>query len=419
MPSRPFDPVAKVAFRGSNAVTRSQTAQPVTVIGLEHAGRFHVPTNCLGGSERIALLTLEELRRRGFRVLLACPGDTSLARAASERGIAVRPFEFLPMRRTRNVRELGAYLRSVATLGLELRRLCRREQVQVVHAFSLITGLYALVATGGTRVHFLLHAQDAQTPHWPRRAALRLISRRATRLICVSRAVQEMLTALGVPAQKLVLVYNAVEPRFLAAGGVTTDEVSGAGPHVGLFAHIIPWKGQQVFLDAAALLAPRFPTARFYLVGGRLAGVSDAYCESLRARADKAPLAGRVEITGARTDVASWMAAMDVVVHTSVAPEAFGLVIAEGMALGKPVVAADCGAPRELVRHGETGYLSPAGDARALARVLEHVLERGDPDVGHRAAAVSRRRFGATRFGDELERVYRAVLGEADRPRAS
>ena len=36
------------------------------MIGLEHAGRFHVPTNCLGGSERIALLTLEELRRRGL-----------------------------------------------------------------------------------------------------------------------------------------------------------------------------------------------------------------------------------------------------------------------------------------------------------------------------------------------------------------
>ena len=144
--------------------------------------------------------------------------------------------------------------------------------------------------------------------------------------------------------------------------------------------------------------------------------MSDAYCESLHARAAKAPLADRVKFTGGRADVESWMAAMDVVVHTSVAPEAFGLVIAEGMALGKSVVAADCGAPRELVKHGETGYLVPAGDARTLALVLEHVLERGDASMGRRAAAVARERFCSKRLVDELERVYTSILGEPDLP---
>jgi glycosyltransferase involved in cell wall biosynthesis len=230
-------------------------------------------------------------------------------------------------------------------------------------------------------------------------------------MICVSHAVEEMLRAVGIAPEKLVLVYNAVEPCFLAGTPQPSAPVFGSGPHVGLFAHIIPWKGQQIFLDAAALLAERFPAARFYVVGARLAGVPESYIESIHARAGAPPLAGRVELKDSCADVVPWMAAMDVVVHASVAPEAFGLVIAEGMALGKPVVAADCGAPRELVAHGRTGYLAPAGDPYALARVLENVLERKDPAVGRRAAAVSRTRFAPAIFGAELLRVYDGVLG--------
>src|SRR5439155_22908556 len=126
-------------------------------------------------------------------------------------------------------------------------------RVQFIHGVSLVTGLYALVAGRRARVPFVLHVQDAQPPHWLRRATLRLLGRYATRLICVSRAAQEMVCALGVPAEKLVLVYNAVDPHFVNGGGAAAADVSGTGPHIGLFAHIIPWKGQQVFLDAAAI----------------------------------------------------------------------------------------------------------------------------------------------------------------------
>jgi glycosyltransferase involved in cell wall biosynthesis len=384
-----------------------------TVLGVEHAGRFYPPADCLGGSERIALLALEQLATRGFRVLLACPGDTALARAATARGIETCPFGFLAMHRTLDVRTVSQYARSFARLGRDLARLCRDENVDVVHAFSVIAGLYALVSVLRSRIPLLVHVQDAQPPHRLKRAVLWVLGRNGTRLICVSRSVERMLLDVGVQAEKLVLVYNAVEPRFFEPNSGPRAELSGRGPHIGFFAHIIPWKGQHIFLDAAALVARRFPSARFYVVGATAAGVPQSYVESLHARADKPPLAGRVQLMGARSDVAPWMAAMDVVVHASVAPEAFGLVIAEGMALGKLVVAADRGAPPELVTPGVTGYMAPAGDPQALARVLEHVLERKDPEVGRRAAAVARARFAPELFGAELERIYEDVLRAA------
>lgn len=384
-----------------------------TVLGVEHAGRFSPPADCLGGSERIALLALEQLAARGFRVLLACPGDTALARAATARGIDTRPFEFLAMHRTRDVRTVSQYAYSFAGLGRDLARLCRDENVDVVHAFSVIAGLYAFVAALRARIPLLVHVQDAQPPHRSKRAVLRVLGRSAARLICVSRSVERMLLDVGVQAEKLVLLYNAVEPRFFEPNPGPPAELAGRGPHIGFFAHIIPWKGQHIFLDSAALVARRFPSARFYIVGATATGVPQTYVESLHARADKPPLAGRVQFAGGRSDVAPWMAAMDVVVHASVAPEAFGLVIAEGMALGKLVVVADRGAPRELVTPGVTGYMAPAGDPQALARVLEHVIERRDPDVGRRAAALARARFTPELFGAKLERIYSNVLRAA------
>jgi len=384
------------------------------VLGLEHAGRFSPPAECLGGSERVALLALEQLASRGFRVLLACPPNTELASEAKKRGIATRPFRFLTMTRTRDPRTALTYLRSVTTVGRELGRLCREEHVDVVHSFSTIAGLYAVVASAHARVPLIVHVQDAQPPRrLVRYAALRVIGHRATRLICVSHAVERMLRESRLPARKLALLYNAVEPRFFEPNLEALPAVSGCGPHVGHFSHILPWKGQDVFLEAAALVAERFPSARFYVVGATAVGVPESYVASLHGRADGPPLAGHVRLTGPCRDVAPLMAAMDVVVHTSVTPEAFGLVIAEGMALGKSVVVADCGAPPELVTHRKTGYVARAGDAQGLARMLVQVLEQRDPEIERRAAAVARDRFAPELFGDELESLYDDVLRAA------
>ena len=320
------------------------------------------------------------------------------------------PVGFLPLHRTRDVRTTADYAQSVVAAGRELRSIWRAERIDVVHAFSLISGLYAVAAgLGGTRP-LLVHVQDAQPPRKLQAAALRIVGRRGTRLICVSHAVEQMLRDVGVPKEKLAIVYNGIESRFFDIGSADGVAVDGAGPHIGLFSHVIPWKGQDVFLAAAALVARRFPSARFYLVGATAAGVRSSYVESLHALAEAPPLAGLVRFVGPCRDVVPWMNQMDVVVHASVAAEAFGLVIAEGMALGKSVVASDCGAPRELVVDGDTGYLAHAGDAHDLARVLERVLEQRDHEVERRAAAAALVRFHPAVFGEELERLYEDVL---------
>jgi len=94
--------------------------------------------------------------------------------------------------------------------------------------------------------------------------------------------------------------------------------------------------------------------------------------------------------------------------------EGFGVVCAEAMAYGRPVVAGDVGGLRDLVRHEETGLLVPPGDVGALRAALQRLL--ADPDLRRRFGEAGRARiaehFTWQQFGDETLRAYEDALKE-------
>ncbi len=142
-------------------------------------------------------------------------------------------------------------------------------------------------------------------------------------------------------------------------------------PLVGLFGRLTSWKGQDVFLKALSSLHD----VRGVIVGGALFG-EEAYEEKLKELTRELGIADRVTFAGHLDDVPKVMAACDVVVHCSTAPEPFGLVIVEAMMVGTPVIASAAGGAREIVVHGETGLLTPPGDENTLASAIRSNLDQ-------------------------------------------
>ena len=316
----------------------------------------------------------------------------------------------------------AAALPGAAAYVARLRRVLAERRPAIVHSNGFkMHVLGALTTPSAARLVWHLHDYTGSRAVMAR--ALRLLAPRCSAAIANSRSVAEDARAtLGdVPVTP---IHNAVDLARFAGDGAPADLDARAGlappppgtVRVGLVATLAWWKGHELFLSAIAKLPPSLPV-RAYVVSGAVYETrgSQASLHALRARARALGVADRVAFTGFVADAPGVMRALDVVVHASIRPEPFGLVIAEAMAAGRAVVAADAGGARELVADGATALTFPAGDAGALAACLERLV--ADPALrarlGRAAAADAALRFGRDRLGRELLRAYASLGLEA------
>jgi glycosyltransferase involved in cell wall biosynthesis len=205
---------------------------------------------------------------------------------------------------------------------------------------------------------------------------------------------QALLDAEGGPAQKVVVLENGVDLDQFAALPLAAK---GSAARIGVVANLRPVKGVDVFIRAAAQLAPRFPATTFHVAGQ---GEQQAELERLIAELG---LTGRVLLHGAVADVPAFLATLDVAVLPSHA-EGMSNAVLEYMAAGRPIVATDVGANGHLLGGGEFGVLVPPGDPAALAAGIARLLT--DPEAAARLAAAARRHVHDRYSRDAMRRRF-------------
>jgi glycosyltransferase involved in cell wall biosynthesis len=223
-----------------------------------------------------------------------------------------------------------------------------------------------------------------------RRWGHRRLMRRATRIVAVAEAVRrETVEVFGVPGERVVTIPRGVDPRRVETGrdraGLRRElEVPEAAPVI-LWLGALTWeKDPLAGLEAAALALEAVPGSIYLVAGeGPLRG-------PLQEAVATKGLTGRVRLLGARPDVAELLAASDVLLLASRSEGMPGAVIEAGMA-GVPAVAPEVAGVPEVVAHGQTGLLAPAGDTAALAALLEKGL--GDEGLRRRLGREARRRY--------------------------
>tara|TARA_B100000315_G_C14186168_1_gene411212 strand:- start:21 stop:575 length:555 start_codon:yes stop_codon:yes gene_type:complete len=174
------------------------------------------------------------------------------------------------------------------------------------------------------------------------------------------------------------------------------------------------WKGQSVFIEAVKRL--NRPGVQFLMVGSDQ-GRYD-YRRELEQHIEAEGMTGMIHVIDHCDDMPAAYMLTDVVVSASTEPEAFGRVVAEAQALGRPVIATDHGGARETVIDGETGWLTKPGDADSLARAMALALDQSDEDrqaFAERSVAHIRKNFSKDRMCAETLEVYEEVLSERGR----
>ena len=324
----------------------------------------------------------------------------------------------------------GSVARAIAALdvlvvtipyALRLRRWIKDRNIALIHHNNGFD-VGALLLSYMVRVPLLAYQRGDE---W-NSPLVRWLAPRVTHYIANSEATKLNLVSIGVPARQIQVIYP---PLDLAVFNLTrrstltraTFGVPEASPCFGIVGLLVAWKGQDVFLRAAKRVLEQVPDAYAFVIGGAPRGGRD-YEEMLRALAAELGIADRVIFTGFRSDIPDMLKLLHVVAHASVQTEPFGRVIAEAMAMGRPVVAARAGGPTEIIDDGRTGFLVPTRDDEALANRIAALLR--DPEMATRIGEAGRRavieKFSAEDHVRLVTELYTTMLNPRRKaPRAT
>jgi glycosyltransferase involved in cell wall biosynthesis len=356
------------------------------------------------GGQNQVLTTVLGLRSLGHRTLLVAHSNGELRRRAEE-GL--------------DLVSLAPKTEMDLSAAWRLSRVLKQLTPDIVHAhdphgvamaglaLSMSTRLVKPPLVAARRVDF--HLRGSSLSRWK--------YRQVDCFICASEAIRQMLIGDGVPAARTVTVHEGIDLDHVdAAASASLHEelwLPHHAPIVGNVAALVPHKGQRHLIEAARLVLPQVPDARFVIAGeGELR-------PALERQIKEHHLEKHVLLAGFRPDVLSLHKAFDIFVMSSVS-EGLGTSLLDAMAAGKPVVATRVGGIPEVVVDGVTGFLVPARDPGAMAAAIVQLLkdDRLRRTMGEAGRTRACTMFSAERMVKDTLHVYeRVIKGKGKRER--
>jgi glycosyltransferase involved in cell wall biosynthesis len=379
-------------------------------------------TSEIGGSDITLLRTLEVLDKKQFEPHVVSPHEGPLMGAFRKAGCRVH---LLPsMRKLTSRKGIGylfLYLIGYLPAVFHITQIIKRESIDLVHTND-IHNLYGFLAARWAGKPHLWHIRTIVVQS----ALVRLVETHLVewcshRFIVMANAIAEQFRRRDdrLPPNLLKL-YDGIDLEAFhpdVSGKRIREEVgvSETTLLVGIVCRLDPWKGLEIFLDAAAHIHRVRPDVKFLVCGGEIDG-HEGYEAALRGQVEALGIgSGVVFFTGWRYrhhDIPEVYGAMTISIQCPVYPEPYGLANLEAMACGVPVVAVAQGGPTELCVHGETAILVPPNDPRAIADAVLSLLE--DPIRARAMSAAGRRRvenlFDRRQCVKALESLYEEIL---------
>jgi glycosyltransferase involved in cell wall biosynthesis len=301
-----------------------------------------------------------------------------------------------------------------------LTALIRAENVSLVHARSRAPAWSAWLACQRTGAHFVTTYHGVYGEDLPFKRRYNAVMANGEMVIAASHYVaREVQRRHMVDPERIRIIPRGVDPRVFAPDVVSPDRIARMAQAMrvpdGMHTVVIPgrltgWKGQAVLLQAIARLP--WTEVCCVLVGSDQGRTK--YTRHLEQLAVTLGIDDRVRIIGQVEDMPAALMLSDVVVHASTDAEAFGRVVIEAQAVGRPVIATNLGGPGETVEDGVTGWLTEPGDVDGLVRALVEALSmdaEARSALGGRARASVLRSYTLQAMRDATLDVYRAVLG--------
>jgi glycosyltransferase involved in cell wall biosynthesis len=383
------------------------------------------PTSEVGGSDIALFRLVTHLDRHMYRPVVVLPRPGPLLPKLEAASVRVIVLPMMQLRSIKSLRYWMHFLISFWPTVFRLAALLRAERADIVHTNSLFS-LYGPWAALLTRVPHIWHIREIPTvPALPQKMAMDTVLRLSARVIAMTDAVAQLFQGATAGRSKVAVIPDGIDLSAfnpsVCGNRIRRDLGIGEGaPLIGFVGRLDPWKGADVFLRAAAAIAKHRQDAHFVVCGGEVAGY-ESFAASLKGLGHELGLTGRIHFTGWEyrlDDIPEVMAALDVLVHTSVRPEPFGLVMVEAMATGTPVVASLGGGVAEVVKPNVTGLVVKMGDWSGVAAAVLDLLSNPNRivEMGKAGRTHAECLFDVAVYVRRVVSLYASVLRTDPRP---
>jgi glycosyltransferase involved in cell wall biosynthesis len=291
-----------------------------------------------------------------------------------------------------------------------LRKVLEAKKADVVHMHGYGATTFGRLCARTLKIPAILHehANHGDTP-WFQKIADRLLAPCTDIAIAVSESTAEFtMRARLMPAERTKVVYLGAPldefarprsgeevARARAALGINDDTLA-----VGTVTRLMPSKGNQYLVEAAAALLAKYHRMRVFIVGeGELR-------RELEAQARALAVGDRLVFAGFQRDVAAVLSALDIVVFPSLW-EGTPLTAFEALAAGKPIVATDADGLLDILTDRHDALIVPKADAAALTRAVDELIDQ--PALAKKLGRNARQtgaHYDIAAFVRKMERLY-------------
>lgn len=363
-----------------------------------------------GGVELGTIEIASELQKRGIKNFVASEGGRM--EGGLER-LKVKHFT-LPLK-TKNIFKM--WLNS-----LRLAKIIKENGITVVHARSRAPAWSAYWAAERCGVHYMttFHGTYGLGPRGIKKIYNKIMTF-GERVIAISNHIKEhIIKNYGTDENKIRLISRCVNMenfdventsaermiKFLEENSIPADK-----PLVTLIGRLTNWKGQKLLIEALSKIKDM--DFHCLLIGDDQGRTQ--YSEELHDMIESFDMSDRYTFIRHVSDVPAAMMVSDVVLSTSIEPEAFGRIAIEGQAMGRVVVASDIGGSKETVIDGVTGKLFKSGDADDLANAVKWALSLSGEErekIGANAIKNVKEHFTKQIMCDKTISVYEELINQ-------
>jgi len=189
---------------------------------------------------------------------------------------------------------------------------------------------------------------------------------------------------LNLKKQKLMVIFRGINLEFFKEKNTSEKKVNALISSWKVekknFILLLPgrltrWKGQEIFIESLNLLMEDYNNENFHAVILGSDQGRDVYSKKLLLLVERYRLGKKVTFIDNCKEMPLAFKIADLVVSSSIEPEAFGRVAVEAQAMSTPIVASDIGGSRETVLNGKTGLLYKYNDPKELAKAINKIMK--------------------------------------------